>query len=474
MQSKLSDLTEGSIISSIFKLAIPIVFANILQTAYQLVDTFWVGRLGAEAVAAVSLSFPIIFLMISLGGGLAMAGAILVAQYKGKKDLKQVNYISAQTFLMMLFIAALISIIGYFISEPIMKIMGAEANVLPQATSYLQISFIGMISLFGYFVFQSLMRGVGEVKIPVLIVLGTVILNLILDPLFIFGFGPIPGYGVKGAALATIATQSLATLIGLKILITGKYGIHLQLKNFKPDFALIKRMFYLGFPSSVEQSTRALGMAMISFLAASFGTLTIAAYGIGSRILGFIIIPALGFSMATSTLVGQNIGANKIDRAAKINKISSILAFSLLSLIGIILYFSAEPVTTAFIPNDQTVIASASLFIKIISLTFGFIGLQMTINGTFRGAGDTVAPMIISIISLWIFQFPLAYALSKHTSLAETGIWWAVPISNILASLVALIWFSKGTWKTKKLIYNENQQLQKTLSSEIIIEEGVQ
>ncbi|MBU0667958.1 MATE family efflux transporter, partial [Patescibacteria group bacterium] len=375
-RKKLPDFTQGPIVKSLVTLAIPIVFANILQTAYQLVDTFWVGRLGADAVAAVSLSFPIIFLMISMGGGLAIAGTIMVSQYKGQGHLEKVDYVSAQTLFIMFFISVIVTVLGYNIAEPVMKLMGAGPDVLPQAVSYLQISFLGMIFVFGYFVFQSLMRGVGDVKTPLYIVLATVILNLLLDPLFILGWGPIPAYGVMGAAIATVGTQGVATIIGTALLFSGKYGIHIKIKNFRLDFQLMKKMIGLGLPASIEQSTRALGMAIMTFLVASFGTISVAAYGIGGRVLSFIIIPTVGLSMATSTLVGQNIGAGKIDRAEKITRKSSIISFVTLTAIGIVLFIFSSQITAAFIPDDPQVIASSSLFIKIMAFTFGFIGLQ--------------------------------------------------------------------------------------------------
>ncbi len=446
-----NSLTEGPIIKSLVSLTIPIVFANILQTAYQLTDTFWVGRLGKAAVAAVSLSFPIIFLLTSLGGGLAIAGTILVAQYKGKRDQQNVDFITAQTLILMLVISVVISFVGYFAAHPVMKLMGAQPAVLPGATSYLQISFMGLVFVFGYAVFQSLMRGVGNVKTPMYIVLGTVLLNLGLDPLFIFGYGPVPAFGVSGAAVATIGTQGIAAFIGMIVLLSGKFGIRLHRQDFKPDFALIRRMFSLGFPASIEQSTRALGMTIMTFLVASFGTVIIAAYGIGSRILSFVIIPALGLSMATSTLVGQNIGAQKVERAEKIARTSALIGFLVLTAVGVVIFFTAGYLSEFFIPGEPEAIRSSSLFIRVMALTFGFIGIQQVLNGAFRGSGNTLVTMVLSIVSLWVLRFPLAYILSEHTHLASKGIWWAFPVTNVLAAVITVAWFMKGSWKQKKI-----------------------
>ncbi len=466
-----NNLTEGSILKSLVTLSVPIIFISILQSAYQLIDTFWVGRLGTDAIAAVSISFPIIFLIISLGGGLSIAGTILVAQYKGKGDKKAIDHITSQTFLMVIVVSVILSAIGYFLSPFFVSLMGVESNVFLNAVSYLRISFIGMIFMFTYMIFQSLMRGVGDVKTPLCIVFGTVLLNLILDPLFIFGYWFIPALGVAGAAVATILTQGISAVIGIIILLRGKHQIHLRLNDLKPDIPLLKKMFGLGFPASIEQSTRALGMIIMLFLVAGFGTVTLAAYGIGGRILTFIVFPAFGLSMATSTLVGQNLGAGKIKRAEKIAKLSSLTGFIVLTLAGIFAFFFAEQISAIFIPGELETIQATALFIKIMSLTFGFIGVQMGLNGAFRGSGNTMIPLVLSIIALWVLRFPIAYILSKYTALAELGLWIAFPIANVIAAIITIVWFAKGTWKQKQL--TEDIKLTKEVTKEAIIEEGV-
>ncbi|MEJ2182715.1 MAG: MATE family efflux transporter [Nitrospirota bacterium] len=466
-----NNLTEGSILKSLIALSVPIIFANILQTAYQLIDTFWVGRLGTVAVAAVSISFPIIFLIISLGTGLAIAGTILVAQYKGKQDRRAVDHITSQTLLMVVVISLVLATIGYVLSPLVVHLMGAEPGVFSSAVSYMKISFIGMIFVFAFMVFQSLMRGVGDVKTPVYIVSGTVVLNLVLDPLFIFGHGFVPAFGVSGAAVATICTQGLAALVGLMLLLRGEQGLQLHLKDLRPDGYLIRKMFRLGFPASIEQSTRALGMTVMTFLVASFGTLTIAAFGIGSRILSFVIIPALGLSMATSTLAGQNIGAGKVERAERIIKLSSLVGFAVLTCVGMLFFIFATHISGIFIPGEVETIRTSAFFIRIMALTFGFIGIQMALNGGFRGSGNTMISMTLSIVSVWVLRFPLAYVLSQFTSLSETGLWIAYPVSNVVVGLAAIVWFAKGTWKRKKV--TEEVRLTDETTKETIIEEGM-
>ena len=466
-----NNLTEGPILKSLITLSVPIIFANILQTVYQLTDTFWVGRLGTVAVAAVSISFPIIFFIISLGGGLAMAGTILVSQYKGRGNKKAVDHITSQTMLMVVLISIILATIGYVLSPFFISLMGVETAVFSSAVLYMKISFIGMIFMFTYMVFQSLMNGVGDVKTPMYIVLGTVLLNFILDPLFIFGYGFIPAFGVAGAAVATIGTQGLAAIIGIVLLLKGKYQIQLRLNDINPDWLLIKKMFKLGFPASIEHSTRALGMTALTLLVASFGTFTLAAYGIGSRILSFVLIPAMGLSMATSTLVGQNIGAGKTERVEKTVKLSAFMGFIILTIIGIIMFLFAKQISAIFIPGEIETIKSSALFIKIMALSFGFIGIEMSLNGLFRGSGNTMTSMVLSIVSLWVLRFPLAYILSQHTALAEIGLWIAFPITNVIAAIIAIVWFMKGTWKQKQ-VTKEIKLVDETIE-ETMIEEGM-
>lgn len=449
--------TEGKIFSSLANLAWPIILANILQTAYQLIDTFWLGRLGADAVAAVSISFPILFLILSLGAGLTLAGTVIVSQYKGAEKQDQVNYSSSQTVFVIFFVSVLLAFVGYFSSEPLMKLIGAGPEILSDSVSYFKVSSVGFIFLFMFYVFQSLMRGIGNVLLPMYIVLATVFLNLILDPLFIFGFGPIPGFGVAGAAVASVITQGLSALTGLMILFRGNKGIKINFNKMKFDFPWTRKMFKIGIPSSMEMSTRAAGMTVMVMLVTSFGSEVVAAYGIGSRILSLIVVPALGFAMATTTLIGQNIGAGKIKRAERIGNLSTKIAFFGLTAIGLLLFALAKPITAFFVPNDPEVIRDGSLFIKIMAPSFGVLGVQQVLNGVFNGAGFTKASLLISVFALWIIRFPTAFVLSNNTDLSFEGIWWAFPISNLIAAIVAFAYYKMGYWKLRTIRYRHRE-----------------
>jgi len=466
-------LTEGSIALNLFRLAIPIIISNMLQTAYQVVDTFWVGRLSAEAVAAVSFCFPISFLLIALGGGLPLAGTVLLAQYTGRGDDEAMNHVAAQTFLMVFLISLVLAAIGYTLATPMMRLMGAAPDVLPDAVRFFQIAVLGFIFVFAFFAYQALMRGRGIVYPPMFIVFITVVINFILDPLLIFGWGPFPRMGVAGSAMATLCTQVLAAAIGITLMVRGRHGIHLKWPNLWPNFSLMRQIFRIGFPSSVEQSTMALGMTVMTMLVAGFGTIPVAAYGIGIRVLSCALVPAIGLSIATSTLVGQNIGANQLDRAERTTFISCGVSFAFLALAGVLTFISAPSLARFFIPEGGPVIDESAIFIRAISLTFGFLGVQQVLTGSLRGAGDTVAPMVLAMISLWMFRFPLAYALSAHTSLHIRGIWFAFPVSTLTSAVLAASWYKWGGWRSRRLLDEvEQEQVREAEFEELVREEA--
>lgn len=463
-------LTQGSITLNIIRLSFPIIISNILQTAYQVVDTFWVGRLSAQAVAAVSFCFPVSFLLIALGGGLPIAGTVLLAQYTGRGDQESTNHVAAQTLMMVFLISLVLAAIGYSLATPTMRLMGAAPDVLPDAVRFFQIAVLGFIFVFAFFAYQALMRGRGIVYPPMVIVFVTVLINFALDPLLIFGWGPFPKMGVAGSALATLCTQALAAAIGLTLMVRGRHGIHLRLRDLPPDFDLMRRIFRIGFPSSIEQSTQAMGMTVMTMLVAGFGTIDVAAYGIGVRVMSCALVPAIGLSVATSALVGQNIGANQLARAERTNTVSCSLAFISLSFAGVLAYVGAPSIARFFIPSGGDVIEHSAVFIRAIALTFGFIGLQQVLTGSLRGAGDTVAPMVLAMISLWVLRFPLAYVLSAHTALHVRGIWYAFPVTTVLSALMAGYWFMWGGWREKRIL--DDEEFQEMVRAEAAIEEG--
>jgi putative MATE family efflux protein len=462
---------EGPIPRALMTLAIPIILGNVLQTGYQLTDAFWVGRLGAAAVAAVSVSFPVTFLVIALGSGLAMAGATLSAQYMGAGRQDLVDHVAAQTMVMVAISSVILGAIGFSLAPVLLRLLGVAPDVYDGALGFMRVSFIGIIFVFVYAMFQALMRGIGQTRVPLFIVLGTVILNFALDPIFIFGWGPVPGLGVMGAALATLVTQALAAAIGIAIFLHGRHGITLRWHALVPDGPYIKRAFFLGLPGSVELSTRGLGLMVMSFLVASFGTLTIASYGVGSTVLQVVMIPAMGLGMAISTLVGQNMGAGNIERASRVAQLGAFFGFVVLTAAGLIAYGFAPEIVAFFIPNDQAVIDEGAHFIRIMCLAWGGMGIQLCLVSAFRASGNMLIAMVIALVSQWMLQFPLAYVLSKHSTLAAAGLWWSFPITNIAVAIVSIAWFARGGWKETRL--TEEAETTAKVAEEVMVEDTI-
>ncbi len=462
---------HGPIGTALLRLAVPITLGNVLQTGYQLTDAFWVGRLGAAAVAAVSISFPITFLVITAGAGLAIAGATLSAQYMGAGRQDMVNHVAAQTMMTVAVTSAILGAAGYVFAPHLLAWFRVAPDVYDGALGFLRVSFVGVIFVFLYAMFQALMRGVGQTRIPLLIVLGTVVLNFVLDPFFIFGWGPIPAQGVMGAALATLATQALAAILGVVIFLRGRHGIHLSWRALRPDLPYIKRAFLLGLPGTIELSTRGLGPLVLSFLAAGFGTSTMAAYGVGANILQFITIPAMGMSMAVSTLVGQAIGAGKAERAARAAILGAASGFVILTAVGILAYAFAPFIVAFFVPHDQSVIAEGTHFVRIMCLTWGGISVQLCVVAAFRASGNMLLAMGIALIAQWLCQFPAAYLLAEKTALHAAGLWWSFPLVNVAGATVSVCWFALGGWKTTRLT-QETRQISR-VTDEVIAEEGI-
>lgn len=464
-----TELKSSVLLKNLLKLAAPITLAQLFQIAYQFTDAFWVGRLGEKAVAAVAMSMPVLFFMISMGIGLAIAGSTLTAQYFGAKNEKMLSQAAAQTMLMVVAVSIFFSFVGYILTPHILNLLGTDISILADAKSYLRIAFLGLVFNFSFFVFQSIMRSIGRPQLPVYIVIGTVILNFILDPLFMFGFWFIPAQGITGVALATIGTQSIAAIVGLTWLFSGKYGIHLHWHDFRPNFKFIKRAFLLGLPSSLEQSARSLSLTVVTGLIATFGTLAVAAYGVGTNILQLILMTAFGLAGANAALVGRHLGAGEPETARRMARISLKIAFSTFSTLALISYIFAPYLIQFFVPNDPNVIAAGAHYLRFISPIFGLIGLQIIVGSTLQAAGSTKTAMILTMISTWLIQIPFIYALSRFTNLGLDGLWLAFPLSSLVSVVMYLIVFKYSHWYKKELISPEerlSEQIQEEVKAE--------
>jgi len=444
-------ILNGSITGTLFKLSWPIMVGNTMQVLYNLADTFWVGKLGADAVASISIGFPLVFLLISIGNGMTIAGTTLVAQYTGSDNKKMVDHVAGQILTLVIFLSFLFGILGVAFNRKVLNLIGAPPNIINDAEAYLSIILGGVGFMFTFFVFTALLRGVGNTKTPMKMMVFSTVLNIILDPFIIFGWGIFPALGVRGAAIATVFSRAAAGVIGIYFLLKGNKGIKLHLKNLIPDLPLQIKIIRLGTPSSAEQSIISFGMIILMSIVSNFGMLAVAAYGIGNRILSVVMMPMRGISMATTTMVGQTMGADDVSRAEKIAWTAIGLTFAIMMALIAVTWVFPEQIISVF-NNNPEVVEHGVDFLKIVGLSFGFLGVRIVIGGSFRGAGNTVAAMILAMIALWGFRVPLAKVLSDYFNMGTTGIWWGMFLSNFLSAIIGILWFKKGSWKESKAI----------------------
>jgi putative MATE family efflux protein len=448
-------ITEGGLARPLFHLAWPIVVTQLLQVAYNVADAFWLGRYSANAVGAISLSFPIIFFLIAFGGGFSVAGSTLVAQYMGADSDRSAGKVAGQTLWFVVAIGVVLSVVGRFGAGPMLSVFpsGEEtaAQVVPLAEQYMEIFFLGLPFMFGFRAFSALMRGYGDTRTPMRVMAVSVALNVVLDPILVFGIGPFAEMGIEGAAVATLVARAVAGLVGAYILFRTDLGPDVQFGHLTPDFEYVRDIVNIGTPSAFEQSAGALAMVMLTVMIVTFEPAVIAAYGLGNRLISLVFLPAVGLGQATNTMVGQNLGAKKAERAERAVKLAAKVGAGVMLALGVLAALFPRPIVEVFMATGtaeaaRTIEYSAE-YLRIRTVEFTFLGIFHVLVGAYRGAGNTKTAMAFSMITLWLIRVPAVYVLAFETSLGATGIWTGVALGHIVGALAAGAWFTRGTWK---------------------------
>lgn len=439
-------LTSGPIAQSLLVLAWPIMLSNLFQTVYNLVDTLWLGRLGKVAVAAPTIAWPLIFLIISIGAGVTIAGTALVAQYTGAKRYEETNYAAGQVFAFTGILALILAVGGVVAARPLMIVMGAGPDLLDSATSYLRIIYAGTPAMFGMFIVAALLNGVGDTVTPMKLMGISVVFNILLDPLFIFGWGPFPNWGVAGAAVATIISRGTLALVGLYLLFSGRLGLHVRPHHLRLRWETVKQILTIGIPSSLGQSGTALGFSIMTGILARFGTAVVSAFGIGNRIIAIALMPAMGLGQATATMVGQNLGAEETNRAERSAWTGMGISTAFLLSVSVAVYFLRASLIRVFIADPEVIVLGTRMF-AVTAMAFPFMGILQVVIGTYQGSGHTVYSMFFSLFRLWGMRIPLVYFLGFTLTMGADGVWWAMFISNFGTSVLTLGFFLSGNWK---------------------------
>ncbi|MEQ5791184.1 MATE family efflux transporter [Muricauda sp. NFXS6] len=446
ISGKETEFTTGSIRKAIFMLSIPMILEMLMESIFALVDIAYVSKVSVNAVATIGLTESVITLVYALAIGLSMAATAVVARRIGEKDVDGARIAAVQAIGLGVLISVVIGIIGIIYAKDILALMGGEPDLIEEGYGYTQFLIGGNITVVLLFLINAIFRGAGNASIAMWALVLSNGLNIILDPMFIFGFGPIPEMGVKGAAVATNIGRGTAVLFQLGILFFGWGKIKLMAKdlvlNLKVMISLIKvslggiAQFLIGTSSWI----------FLMRIMSEFGSEVLAGYTIAIRVIMFTLMPSWGMSNAAATLVGQNLGAKQPDRAEQsVWKTGKYNAWFMGTVsLGYLIF--AKTIISWFNTTPE-VVKSGSLCLQIIALGYIFYAYGMVMTQAFNGAGDTRTPTKINFISFWLFQLPLAYISALVLGWGATGVFVAITLAEILIAVLAMIWFKKGKWK---------------------------
>ena len=442
-----TDLTEGKVWKVIVRFALPLLVGNLLQQFYNITDSIIVGQfLGKEALAAVSASFFIYYFIISLVIGVGSGTTVVISQLFGAKQYQKVQLAFSSFFIFMLVGGLILSIAGIIFAEPVFRLTNTPEEVIPQAVAYFRI-YIGGTFLFVTFnSIISILRGVGESVRPMLFILITTVLNIAFDLLFILVFK----WGIEGAARATVVSQGIGMCIALAYVNNTHPLLSIKKQDMLFDWKLFKESLKIGLPTSVQQCAIALGLIALLGIVNSFGTNTLTAYGAAGKIDTIITQAILTLSGALAAFCGQNIGAGRLDRVKKGVQFTMYTNIALGLLTFAAVYLFGNEMMRIF-TKDIDVVAIGKEYLLIIGGFFIVHGALNVYNGALRGAGDTLFPMITSLVCLWLIRIPLAYYLSSW--LGRNGIWWAIGISITIGLIVTFVYYKMGFWKRRRRIY---------------------
>ncbi len=443
---KETEFTSGSIRKAIFMLSIPMILEMLMESIFAMVDIAYVSQVSVNAVATIGLTESVITLVYAIAIGLSMAATAIVARRIGAKDVKGAKEAAVQAILLGVVVAIGVGVIGFSYAKEILGLMGAEPDLIAEGYQYTQLLIGGNITILLLFLINAIFRGAGDASIAMWTLVLSNGLNIILDPIFIFGWGPIPEYGVTGAAIATNIGRGTAVLFQLAILFFGWSRIKI---GFNDLVLRTKILWNLVKVSSGGIAQFLIGTSSWVFLMrimSEFGSEVLAGYTIAIRVILFTLMPSWGMSNAAATLVGQNLGANQADRAeVSVWKTGRYNAYFMLAVSLIYLLFATSII--GWFSDTPTVVANGSLCLRIIAVGYIFYAYGMVVTQAFNGAGDTKTPTKINFIAFWLFQLPFAYIAAITLEMGALGVFIAITAAEVLLAVIAVVWFRKGHWK---------------------------
>lgn len=444
------DMTEGSAGSQIFKFAIPMLLGNIFQQLYNIVDTIIIGKyIGKQALAASGASFPVIFVLVSLVIGVTAGTTIIISQYYGAKNFSQIKRAIDTSFVFLFFASIVLTILGLIFIEPLWHLIGLPEDIIPQATLYFKVYAAGFVFLFGYNAVSAVLRGLGDSKTPLYFLIIASVLNVIFDIVFVVFLK----MGIGAVAFATVLAQGISFFLAV-IYLNKTHGlIRIGFQKLVFDREIFSKSIKIGLPTGFQHTFVAMGMMAMIGIVSNFGTNTLAAFTIAGRIDMFAAMPAMNFAIALSTFVGQNIGANKLHRVKAGLKFTLTVTSIISVTVSILAWLFGKQLMGIFTDDPEVIKIGYEYLVIVCSFYIVFTSMFVT-QGVLRGAGDTLVPMFITLLSLWVFRVPCAYFLSQY--IGTNGIWLGIPIAWLFGFTAVFIYYKMGKWKTKVVIKRQD------------------
>ncbi|OUS02245.1 MATE family efflux transporter [Flavobacteriales bacterium 33_180_T64] len=450
VSGKEQEFTSGSIRRAVFMLSIPMILEMLMESIFAVVDIFYVSKVSVNAVATIGLTESVVTLVYAVAIGLSMAATAIVARRIGEKDREGASQAAVQVILLGVVVAAIISVFGIIFPKEILELMGGEPDLIAEGYGYTQILLGGNITIMLLFLINAIFRGAGDASIAMWTLILSNGLNIILDPMFIFGFGPIPAFGVEGAAIATTIGRGTAVIFQLLVLFYGWSKIKVGFKDIVLRIGVMLNLIKVSLGGIGQFLIGTSSWVVLMRIMSEFGSEVLAGYTIAIRVMMFTFMPAWGMSNAAATLVGQNLGAKQPERAEKsVWKTSKYCAY-FMGLVSIA-YLVFAPEIISWFTQEPNVVENGSLCLRVIAAGYIFYAYGMVVINSFNGAGDTMTPTIINFVCFWLFQLPFAYLMAVTFNFGPMGVFLAIVLAEVLISIIAIIWFKKGHWKLKKI-----------------------
>ncbi|WP_400073455.1 MATE family efflux transporter [Zobellia russellii] len=443
---KETEFTSGSIRKAIFMLSIPMILEMMMESIFAIVDIAYVSQVSVNAVATIGLTESVVTLVYAVAIGLSMAATAIVARRIGAKDIKGAQEAAVQAIALGVLVSLLVGVFGFLYAKDILALMGAEPDLIAEGYRYTQLLLGGNITILLLFLINAIFRGAGDASVAMWALVLSNGLNIILDPIFIFGWGPIPEYGVTGAAIATNIGRGTAVLFQLAVLFFGWSRIKICFKDMVIRFSVMLNLVKVSLGGIAQFLIGTSSWVFLMRMMSEFGSEVLAGYTIAIRVMLFTLMPSWGMSNAAATLVGQNLGAQQPERAeTSVWKTGKYNAY-FMGLVSLIYLFFAYDIVGWFNTNE-VVIQNGGLCLQIIAIGYIFYAYGMVVTQAFNGAGDTGTPTKINLIAFWLFQLPFAYLAAITFNLGAMGVFIAITAAEVLLAVISMVWFKKGNWK---------------------------